>query len=244
MSPRRTPTGGAGSNQYQTRGRPKASAAAAARWQQPQLERRDIATLATQAVDDYHTLCASEGVDPEAELAEVTLRGLPAKAWIAARLANAAGDPADGRDPFDVYGDAFARFSEWPATAMALTIDDRDPRVPRDFAFLATGAGREFAAALVADRDHTDARVALAGGDWTRPGLLAALATDPEPEVRCEVGWNVGTPAKTLRALATDPDARVRQSVALNPRTPRRAVNQLRNDPDAKVRQAAEENHG
>ena len=245
MSPRRTPTGGVGSNQYQTRGRPKADAAGAVRWQRRQPEQRDITALAGQAVDDYHTLCASEGVDPEAELAEVTLRGLPTKAWIAARLTNAAaGERVDGRDPFDVYADAFGRIQDWPATAMALTIEHDDPRVPRDFACLATAAGREFAAALVADREHTDVRVALACGDQTPARLLVALAADPASEVRSEVGYNRQTPPQRLRALASDREVLVRQSVALNVRTPRRAINHLRKDPDWKTRLWAEQNQG
>ena len=85
-------------------------------------------------------------------------------------------------------------------------------------------------------------RRAAARNAATPPDALAALARDPDANVRGAAARNAATPLDALAELARDPDANVRRAVAENDATPPDALAALARDPVAEVRGAAEAN--
>ena len=211
---RRPPRGGIGSNQYKTRGKPineSRARARAATFAATGPAVVTIDTLAQAAIDRYRELVASEGGDPEVELATVRLAGeCTISEWVGWRLVcHRYGQNPDEPGSVRYLDDRM----------ITVMVEHEDPF--DDVALTAlrlTGLDENERAAHALDEDAD-------------PELLKALATDGSALVRSWVARNGRSPEDVLGALATDPHPTVRRRLLGNPATPSDALDQLAGDP-------------
>ena len=221
---------------------------------------RTITELAAQAIDDYRTLCAREGVDPEAELTEVRLASeCTIEQWIAVRIAAASA----GRErPEPAAPGAAVAYPGASATAWACEAQlCAGPAEIRPLVYR-PGAPAEFLAAASLHPEltavavgqllagHPDGVLPLVGhpdvevrkglwrNGWRHPGIVEALAGDPDTTIRSWVAGHRELPEECVRRLAADPDPHVRMIVLARTALPADVVHGFADDEDRFVRAA------
>lgn len=185
----------------------------------------------------YRDVCASTGVDPKVELAEVRFDGrCTVGEWVTLRLL-LDGDP-HRRTPHDVTlrelsGQLWARPALWP-----LAPDLRDTWVVEEIAAETDPEDPELLAALAA-HPNSEVRAQVAANYVTPGPVVDRLARDPNPEVRTVAASHPALTPGTLRLLAGDPNTYVRHRVAGHENTPDDTLAGLADDLDATVANAA-----
>ena len=252
---RKTPTGGVGSNQYQTRGasRARPSQARVEKFAPSATTEHDqYSDLLDEGLTAYHEHCRRLGIDPAAELtanrldtghspAETALRALTGWDGTLGDLA-LSGKLADA--PEHVWALAYeaAAHIQGVAAVGQLAIADGHPAWMADrlaasdvfeHRFFATRLPdlTEAAALRLADDPTDSVRDRLAGRPDLPESAMRRLAADDYWLVRCSLADNYDLPPELCAQLARDPNERVRQTVAANGNTPSKALDELAREP-------------
>ena len=216
--------------------------------------------LVDEAMAAYRQLCAGEGIDPEAELAEARFaHDTPVWEWVAARLQHAPHRREHPRSTFrpghvDKWLNQTRTKPDRAPLAAALYIANgpnctdiaRNTTDPRLLTAL-IGHPAQHIRASAAGNQHTPATAlgSLETGEERRnaafnpsltPELIDMLAADRDPTVRAIMACNPALPEHWARTLAADPVFDVRFRIACRTDIPADIVETLAADRDTRVR--------
>ena len=195
--------------------------------------------LDARAVDAYRQTCTAAGVDPEADLTEARLTGIPVWLWIVARLRHAASALRNAPLPHSAAASAIGLIAHLPDRAPQVAVELVVAHCEDDNILMVLAEGLTDPALLVTlARRSTAAAAKIAQRPRIAPEVTAGIATHAWPMIRGMVARNPSTAFEVVDQLSRDPDSMVRAAAVGTGRFAAAAEDRFLVDEGRHVRQA------
>ena len=169
--------------------------------------------LDARAVDAYRQACTAAGIDPEVDLTEARLNGIPVWLWIVARVRHAASDVHNTPLQHTAAASAIGLIAHMPDRAPQLAVELIATYCDDDNVLLVLAEGLDDPALLVTIARRSNAAAAkIAQRPRTASEVTAEIATHAWPAIRGMVARNASTAFEVVDQLSRDPDSMVRAS--------------------------------